>query len=77
MSDSERTKTLNWMIDKLENGTSVTYPDGSPGRLQQYKEQRQHERDKFDWLMGFQSPSEITAVPRDHGGLVTRPNLIN
>ena len=31
---------LDWMIDKLENGNSVLYPDGNPSLLAEYKERR-------------------------------------
>ena len=32
---------LDWMIDKLENGNSVLYPDGNPSLLAEYKERRE------------------------------------
>ncbi len=50
MSDSIAMSNLKWMIDKLENGTSVLYPDGNPSALQRYKEQLEKIERYDDWI---------------------------
>ncbi len=50
MSDSIAMSNLKWIIDKLENGTSVLYPEGDPIKLQEYKERLEELERYDDWI---------------------------
>ena len=50
MSDSITMSNLKWMIDKLENGTSVLYPDGNAALLIKYKDQLEWLERYDDWI---------------------------